>query len=320
METARNAFAMDTDGDLGSRYVVRYNHLYDVILASHGTEFGRYRGGRAQEVYNNDFHWTSSTTGVLGVRSGAFVGHDNTHDGVIPQHGVSLTSYRIFQNVAVWGGSTGDSPWDVNATESDGTHVDGHPPYLFDSGTSTTGTTFSDLTGTATIVDSTKNWTTNQWVGYSAKNLSNGGNTIILSNTNNTLMGAYSNSHGQGVPWTAGDLYQIHKVLISQDCATRGAGDVVTGDTPVNSTTGTASWTHQVPEPAYMWNNKFAPTGADLLFWEPSDLGMDLILHAGVDYFDNTVMPGYAPYTYPHPLVSGGGHGPQSPGDLHIVP
>jgi len=30
-------------------------------------------------------------------------------------------------------------------------------------------------------------------------------------------------------------------------------------------------------------------------------------------------MPGYTPYTYPHPLVSGGGHGPEAPGDLHVM-
>ena len=47
-------------------------------------------------------------------------------------------------------------------TEADGMHGDGHPPYLFDSGTATSGSG-------SQIIDTTKNWTANQWVGYTAK-------------------------------------------------------------------------------------------------------------------------------------------------------
>ena len=44
-----------TDGGLGGKFVVRHNHLYNLHLANHGTE-GTPRGGRAMEIYNNDFH------------------------------------------------------------------------------------------------------------------------------------------------------------------------------------------------------------------------------------------------------------------------
>ena len=51
-----------------------------------------------------------------------------------------MGQYRVFINSnPVFGASTGENPWDYNATEPDGTHVDGHPPYLFDSGTAGTG-------------------------------------------------------------------------------------------------------------------------------------------------------------------------------------
>jgi hypothetical protein len=310
--TSGSEFAGATDCYYGGRLVLRHNHLYDAIPGSHGTEFGRYRGGRCQEWYNNDFHWTYSIAGVGGMRSGGFITHDNTHDGSKPFSGPGVNAYRISQAVPPWGGSTGDKPWDVNVTEADGTHVDGHPPYLFESGTVTTG-------GTTTITDSTKTWTTNHWAGYTAKRPSDGGMAIILSNTSTVLTVAYNNSHGQGTTWANGDSYQIHKLLISQDQACRGAGDLVTGDTPVNSTTGTAAWTHQALEPAYMWNDKYTPDNSSITINARSDLGTSFILLENRDFYNNTPMPGYTPYTYPHPLVSGGGHGPQSPGDLHIM-
>jgi hypothetical protein len=309
--TSGNDYAGAIDDDQGGRWVLRYNHFYDAVPASHGTEIGRYRGGRAREVYSNDFHWTRDI--LTGIRSGGLITHDNTHDGFQPSHGEGVNTYRIFQATPTWGGSTGDNVWDVNATEADGTHVDGHSPYLFESGTVSTG-------GTATITDSSKSWTTNQWAGYTAKRISDNGMAIILSNTSTVLTVAYSDSHGLGTTWSSGDSYQIHKALISQDSACRGAGDLVTGDTPINSTTGTASWTHQALEPVYMWNDKYTPNNSDVTIYAPSSIGINFVLTEGRDFFNNIPMPGYTPYTYPHPLVSGGGHGPQSPGDLHIVP
>src|SRR5438132_11439294 len=53
-----NEFAGNTDDLRGGRWVFRHNHCYDIELQSHGTESGRYRGGRAREIYNNDFHNT----------------------------------------------------------------------------------------------------------------------------------------------------------------------------------------------------------------------------------------------------------------------
>jgi len=44
-----------TDGARGAKFVVRHNHLYNLHLTVHGTE-GVPRGGRAMEIYNNDFH------------------------------------------------------------------------------------------------------------------------------------------------------------------------------------------------------------------------------------------------------------------------
>jgi hypothetical protein len=61
----------------------------------HGTKGGRYRGGRAREIYSNDFHNTTAH-GTGGIRSGVTITHDNTWDGVQPTHGLVLEAYRSF--------------------------------------------------------------------------------------------------------------------------------------------------------------------------------------------------------------------------------
>jgi hypothetical protein len=286
------------DDRIGGRFVFRHNHCYNVSWGSHGDEAGRYRGGRALEVYNNDFHWTIAVNGP-GVRSGGFISHDNTHDGVIPNTGTSMTSYRLFYALDIYGGASGDNPWDVNVTEADGSHVDGHPPYLFGSGTAGAGS------NKTTIVDTSKSWTTNQWAGYTAKRVSDNGIMMITSNTSHTLTGYYLGGYPNSVTWQAGDQYQIHKCLISMDQPCRGRGDLVTGDFnhPVNSTTRTQSWTHQTLELAYMWNDRYTSTNAPVTLHAGG--GAFAALQEGRDFFNNTPMPGYAPYTYPHPLTTG---------------
>ena len=75
--------------------------------------------------------------GLDGIRSGTLIVHDNTYTGILP-NGYSMQTYRLFNNYgALWLGASGATGWDVNVTEPDGTHVDGHPPYLFQSGTVT---------------------------------------------------------------------------------------------------------------------------------------------------------------------------------------
>jgi hypothetical protein len=295
--TSGNEFAGVIDDRQGGRWVYRHNHAYNTCPQSHGTEIGRYRGGRCREVYNNDFHWTIARH-AGGMRSGGFITHDNTHDGVMPLSGPSVGAYRVFITIPVWGGASGDNPWDYNVTEPDGAHVDGHPPYLFASGTAGTGS------GQDAIVDTTKNWTPNQWTGFTAKRVSDNGVALIHSNTNNTLKVYYHSGYGGGVSWRAGDKYQIHRVLIAMDQACRGAGDLLIGDLPpINATTRRASWPHQALEPCYSWNDIYTPTNAHINIHTAT--GAFAVLAEGRDFYNNTPMPGYTPYTYPHPLTTG---------------
>jgi hypothetical protein len=290
-------FAGVVDCWRGGRYVLRYNHVYDVPIAqTHGTEIGRERGARCMEVYNNDYHWTVSRN-IGGARSGGLISHDNTHEGVQPERGNSVGAYRVFFTFvgAPFTGATGDNSWDYNVTEPDGRHVDGHPPYLFESGTCSAGTTKEY------IVDKTKNWRPRQWNGYTAKRLSDGKLGLIYDNTNNTLKVLYHEGYGGGANWQPGEQYQIHRVLIAMDQACRGAGDLITGEHPINSSTRSQAWPHQALEPCYSWNDIYTPTGAHVnMTWAT---GAFAVLQEGRDFYNNTPMPRYIPYTYPHPLT-----------------
>jgi hypothetical protein len=255
-------------------------------VQSHGTEDGRWRGGRAREIYNNDFH-NRNTHGVGGVRSGVTVFHDNTFDGVAPgQSGYQLQAYRSFFKwpACPFFGATGDNPWDVN-----------DPHGLYESGTATGG-------GRSQIIDTTKNWTTNQWAGFTAKFTGNNQVALIQSNTSNRLNVFYYTDSGGGHVWQAGDGYEIHKLLIALDQPGRGQGDLIVGDPPINSRTGTRAWPNQALEPTYSWNNIYTPnnTSVNLTVGHGG-----FMLVEGRDYFNNTPMPGYTPYGYPHPLTRG---------------
>jgi malectin (di-glucose binding ER protein) len=273
------------DSEVGGKFVVRHCKLFNIELLNHGTESGRQRGGRGYELYNNEFHFSYSTT-LDGIRSGSMISHDNVFYGIKP-NGYALQNYRDFFSWSPWGGATGDNNWDINVTEPDGRHVDGHPPYLFQSGTVSSG-------GAMSLTDSSKNWTTNQWVGYNVKRVSDGMNGYVVSNTSNTI--TFFDWGGPTINWATGQQYQIHKVLVALDQPTRGQGDLLSGDNPP------AAWPHQLREPCYAWNNVYQPDGSSM-----NNFVVEVIppLVQGIDYFSGTPMPGYTPYVYPHPLVTG---------------
>ncbi len=308
--TSGNELNGDIDSDYGGRFVFRYNHCYDFLIGSHGSE-GRFRGMRCAEVYNNDFHQTTANY-AGGWRSGSALMHDNTWDGLAPTGGMNLQNYRTFFLFPgnTLGSSSGDGPWDVNVTEADGvTHIDGHSPYLFSSGTVTSGST-------TTLTDTSKSWSTNQWAGYTAKRVSDNGIMSIISNTSNTLTGYYRAEQGGGVTWATGNSYQIHRVAISLDQPGRGKGDLIVGEPP----TGTPAWPNEALEPCFEWNNVYTPTSTAVAHYQyGTGMYNHLLLVSGRDYYNSSsesaaeavyvaALNGVAytgPYTYPHPLAGG---------------
>jgi hypothetical protein len=283
------------DANNGGKYVVRHSQLWNIEILCHGTEGSREHGGRAYEIYNCAFHF-NYYTGLDGVRSGTMLAHDNTYDGVKPV-GFGLQTYRLLYGYGnTWKGATGANDWDYNVTEADGTHIDGHPSYRFETG-SVTGWTNSG--GNGTLTDGSKNWTAHRWRGYEVSRPSDGRTWAINDNTATTLSTV---QWGDGCciqNFANGDTYEIRKVLMANDQPGLGAGDLVSGPTP------TPHWRHQVREGCYTWNNVYTPDGSHIN-WNPHvNAGVNGQLVEGLDYFSDTPMPGYTPYCYPHPLVSG---------------
>jgi hypothetical protein len=289
-----------SDATAGGRVVFRHNHLYNSVLhGNHGTDPGRQRGGRCVEIYNNDFHYTAALN-LFGIRSGGMLTHDNTWDGTAPGSGIGLQCYQMFDPNPTFTGSNGTRVWDVNVTESNGTHVNGHPPYLYDSGTAGTGSSSTQ------VVDTSKSWTTNQWAGgYAVKRVSDNKFSAIVSNTATTLIVTYDTTYGGGsAVWASADQYEIHKALVLLDQPGRGAGDLITGDAPIDSVTGTATWPNQALEPIYSWNDVYTPTSTPIFIYASNLGNQSQIVHSNVEYYNGYAMPGYTPYCYPHPLTT----------------
>ena len=316
--TIRGSGTVQTSGNIdvknGGRYVARHNYFQNASPNSHGTEGGPQRGMRAREVYDNTFNWTIAHSGTL-LRSGSDLWHDNTWTGT--ENGndylAVMDDYRldgaIGDDLTFWGIANGNNPWDAN-----------DPDGLYESGTATGG---SIGTNTATVSDSSKNWTPNQWAGYSVTNTTpnaacfNHG-SYIISNTGTAITYFYYSSGDRGAPlvFNTGDTYQIYRVLVAVDQPGRGKGDLTCATACLHQ------WPNQQLEPCYAWNNMHAPTGHSLGF---SDGGtttellnrdfFNLGLGFPPDSAPQSVQTAYAAsingldyrgeFTYPHPLVSG---------------
>ena len=328
------------DSFYGGRWVARHNYMVNMIPSGHGTESGAGRGQRANEFYDNTINMTVAWSGG-GQRSGTSLWHDNTFLGRDSSNGsaCNLSNYRETpaRGIQVPGTFTvadGTCPWDQNDTEGNGTYVEGHPPFLFDSGSPTSGTTISGSTGTFT--DSTKNWTTNQWASYSIKNTNRSSEcyllgSYIISNTSNSITYYYYPDRDvrQHLIFNSGDTYEIHRVLVMMDQCGRGRTldaiytQITNGQAiPRNPRCGCPLWPRSQLEPCYSWNNVYTPTNQVLGFGG----GGQPTTKPGVDYFnlgsgfpaDITPPQVSATYTsasngvdytgtyvYPYPLLSG---------------
>ena len=84
---------------------------------------------------------------------------------------------------------------------------------------------------------------------------------------------------------------EIRKVIWAMDMPGRARGGLLANTFNPPRPPG---WNDQVTEPVYAWNN-----GAMHIVTNTPNI------HEGEHYHNNTPMPGYTPYVYPHPLVSG---------------
>jgi hypothetical protein len=316
------------DSTRGARFVLRHNAFNNAHPAGHGTEYNIGRGMRVYEVYDNTFNWTYSNPGGL-QRSGTSMWHDNSWTGVASNADAhaTLANYReISANGSQpWGPANGANPWDVNATERNGNHINGHPPYIYESGTDD-----SSNNSQGVVHDSTKSWAPNQWVGYSVTNTNAaracfGYGSYIISNTSNMLTYAYylGDQGSTTLTFNSGDNYEIHKVLTQLDQNGRGKGDQITGaERPINVTTGRATWPHNALEPCYSWNNNYASSNHSLGFSAggyPTNIPNRDYYNLGARFPADSTPPQVSStytaavngvdytgtYIYPHPAVTG---------------
>jgi len=163
-----NGFTFDSVS--GGRLVFRYNTVADLHMTVHGTDTsGRLRSVLSYEVYNNTFtrsvqEWPS----VFSIRGGTGVIFNNTVTGNYRSF-VVLQNYRSTDKFKFWGQCDGTSPYDRNdgVTYDSGTHMGGN--------------------GEKVLTASGKNWTPNQWVGYSLHNTTKGKSSVITANTQDTI-------------------------------------------------------------------------------------------------------------------------------------
>jgi hypothetical protein len=287
----------------GARFVLRHNTITGFTFQNHGTESsGRRRGTRATEFYNNLCDGRNLNQFVGGSRSGSQVIHNNICVNFWGGGTWNLQNYRSYAAFPVFGGADGTNPWDVN-----------DPTVFF------TGTAAQNSSGTTVTVSGNPNWTTNRWVGYVVRRTTNlcnvtNANTfgLIVGNTSNTLTWIPNAFTGlSALSICAGDSVEIRKVIWAMDMPGRARGSLLanTFNPPVPR-----GWNDQVTEPVYAWNN-----GALHIVTNTPNI------HEGEHYHNNTPMPGYTPYVYPHPLVSGDrspppGSTPPSGSTLPLLP
>jgi hypothetical protein len=95
--------------------------------------------------------------------------------------------------------------------------------------------THTGSTGTSTLTDSTKAWTTNQWFAYSVLDVSNGYAYQVVSNTATTAtpnVAPSSASGGAWPGWTNGDQYAILRATRCLDQPSSYGGSLISGEVP----------------------------------------------------------------------------------------
>lgn len=274
------------DGLQGARFCFRYNDVTNGGVHYHGTDSGgRLRSTRAVEIYGNRIVCTNASPVIyaMDLRGGTGVIYSNTfiNQSVIGSVTVDLLVAPFWYG----GGANGTNAWHSN-------NVTG----LYESNVCSAG-------GSATFTRAGAGWTPNQWAGYCVQapdhvNWNGYGVTAFAQVLSNTATAMYlfewnnpGGGGGSNVFFVAGDRYMIYKVEAVIDQLGRGQGDLLSGDPPTPS-----AWPNQALEPVYEWANTLDGSPADIST-------IYCTAREGVELLSDTVKPGYAPLSYPHPLV-----------------
>ena len=228
------------------RFVIRHCSITNGYPYNHGTDStGRTRGGRSFEVYDNTLTCDENVGGgsncVQGAAARSGTGFFfNNNMPTVPANtsnawnsGVTLVEYRDADSLGGWGSCDGTGPWDQNDN------------VVYDSG-KVTGSS-----GASSMTDSSKNWTTNQWIPtgapYSLRNVTQAWGSEITGNTANTIT-VITPHYNTGAAWNPGDSYQILRAKACVDQPGRGQSVLLSGATPTPT-----GWIQNQLDPIYVW-------------------------------------------------------------------
>jgi len=276
------------DARRGARYVVRYSKIYDgSFIQTHGTEGDPDRGCRAIEFYNNICTRSADGPGSPGgLRSGNILFHDNQYNGAALNSQLALVAFRTLVNFQPWGLASGANPWDQN-----------DPHGLYAMGTAATASAVGAIKSDTSFYVA-GNLSEYNKGGYSIRNTRTGLGSLILAAAYYSTINRTHITCGYSPAWdiakvafSAGDPFEIHRVLRVLDQTGVGGGGLRSTPKPLN---GAAN------EPSYAWNNRQANGPKVTIHSEPA---VKPTFVEGRDYFNFAPPFAYAPYTYPHPLV-----------------
>jgi hypothetical protein len=287
------------DGEQGCRLVARYGTFTNGSIVSHDIATGqRQRAFRQGEVYCNHAYWITNKVDQMlwpefgNYRGGVWITFSNTvrNYNTPVRYSVYREQFCLWNP---WGMANGTNTWDACSTN------------IYDSGT------FNGTDGTALLLtDTTKSWTVNQWTaGFVVHNLNKGYayGVVATNDAHNITYTRNGDSCGinTNFVWNTGDAYRIYYITNAIDQCGRGQGDLITGDTPVNSVLGGVTYPRQALDICYSWSNTitwdaFAVSQFGPVYTYP--LASQTVV-TNRDYLNNVIAPGYTPLVYPHPLV-----------------
>lgn len=268
-----------SDGYNGARFVFRHCTMIDSHLDSHED----IRPLRSVICESNDFTATDGNGIMVYSRGGTVLCDGNIMHG---SYGASINAvnYRALQAIETPQVTTGfGMAWGTN-------DIDAHAPASSDTGTynGTNGAIYS-------ITVTGKNWTTDQWAGYTCLNTTIGrtnvwgpiGDLIYYNNSNTLTFFSNLPQPDRQQFWTNGFTFAIYYQTNTADMCGMGQCAVVLTNEPALQRMNL----RQAVSPDYSWNNI-------------PDITVSAYpnIRSGIHYFDHTAKPSYTPLVYPHPL------------------
>lgn len=318
IEFASNQSASVFDSEVGARVVARFNRMMNSRCEVHGMEGGLQAGTAKWECYANDMsETTTSNSRAFHYRSGSGFSFANVMSATNTTLG-AVTAYRSDTDFGITGGASGSTTgqWrkctGIPTLGPGGVSYDKIDPM---SGSFTNGSGTATATGTGTsLTDSTKAWTTDQWVGYAVRNntmpfgdgtassrcgaTGNSCSTSIMSNTGTVLTLIEDHrTRGNSTDFTIDDSYTIYRAEACLNQTGYADGDKMTIGTGVNAGIpfwgGTSTgWPNAVLTPAYFFLNSMPGHAIVSVFTQTPTIKENL-------HFYNQAAGWYNPAGYP---------------------